>query len=92
MDEMQPYELYLILENLNYSIKNDWEICREIMWSTLQPWSKKKLKPEDVITLPWDNNKQSKRKANVEVTNDIVAKMKKSAEINKAALVAAGIL
>ena len=91
MDEMQPYELYLILENLNYSIKNDWEICREIMWSNLQTWSKKKLKPEDVISLPWDN-KQSKRKANVEVTNDIVAKMKKSAEINKAALVAAGIL
>ena len=91
MDEMQPYELYLILENLNYSIKNDWEICREIMWSNLQPWSKKKLKPEDVISLPWDN-KQSKRKANVEVTNDIVTKMKKSAEINKAALVAAGIL
>ena len=91
MDEMQPYELYLILENLNYSIKNDWEICREIMWSNLQTWSKKKLKPEDVISLPWDS-KQSKRKANVEVTNDIVAKMKKSAEINKAALVAAGIL
>lgn len=91
MDEMQPYELYLILDNLNYSIKNDWEIGREIMWSNLQAWSKKKLKPEDVISLPWDN-KQSKRKANIDVTNDIVAKMKKSAEINKAALVAAGIL
>ena len=91
MDEMQPYELYLILENLNYSIKNDWEICREIVWSNLQPWSKKKLKPEEVISLPWDN-KQSKRKANVEVTHELVAKMKKSAEINKAALVAAGIL
>ena len=52
MDEMLPYELYLILDNLNYSIKNDWEIGREIMWSNLQPWSKKKLKPEDVISLP----------------------------------------
>ena len=91
MDEMRPYELYLILDNLNYSIKNDWEIAREIMWSNLQPWSKKKLKPEDVISLPWDN-KQSKRKANIDVTNEIVAKMKKSAEINKAALVSAGIL
>lgn len=91
MDDMQPFELYLILDNLNYSIKNDWEIGREIMWSNLQPWSKKKLKPEDVISLPWDD-KQSKRKANVEVTHELVEKMQKKAEINKAALVAAGIL
>ena len=91
MDEMQVYELYLILENLNYSIKNDWEIGREIMWSNLQPWSKKKIKPEDVISLPWDN-KKSNRKANVEVTHELVEKMQKKAEINKAALVAAGIL
>lgn len=91
MDEMQPYELYLILDNLNYSIKNDWEIGREIMWSNLQPWSKKKLKPEDVISLPWDK-KQSKRRANVEVTHELVKTMQKSAESNKAALVAAGIL
>ena len=70
MDKMQPYELSPILDNLNYSVRGDWDIARLIMLSNLQPYSKTRLKPSDIIKFPWDgktNEKESKSMTEDEV-------------------------
>ena len=91
LDDMKSYELSIILSNLNCCVKNDWEMCRQIAWSNLTPYSKKKLKPSDVIQLPWDNKGQNKKRE-VKVTNELVKEMTRNAEANKQALIAAGII
>ena len=90
LDEMKSYELSIILDNLNCCVKNSWEMCRQIMCSNLIPYSKKKLKPSDVIQLPWDKDMNKKRE--VKVTKELVKEMTKNAEANKQALIAAGII
>lgn len=90
MDEMSLYEMNIILSNLNYCVKNDWEQTREIMWSNLAAFSKKKIKPSDVMKFPWEGNQTSRPK--VEVTKRTVEEMSQVAETNKAALLAAGII
>lgn len=89
MDNMTLYELNIILSNLNYCVKNDWEQTREIMWSNLAAFSKKKIKPSEVMKFPWEE-KSSRPK--VEVTKRTVEQMAQVAETNKAALLAAGII
>ena len=91
LDEMKSYELSIILDNLNCCVKNSWEMCRQIMCSNLIPYSKKKIKPSDVLTLPWDNKGQNKKRE-VKVTKELVNEMAKNAEANKQALIAAGII
>jgi hypothetical protein len=77
LDEMKSYELSIILENLNYCLRNDWEMTREIMWASLSPFSKKSIKATDVMELPWDGkNKQPK----VEVTEKLRQQMMQKAE------------
>ena len=90
LDEMKSYELSIILDNLNCCVKNSWEMCRQIMCSNLIPYSKKKLKPSDVIQLPWDKDMNKKRE--VKVTKELVKEMTRNAEANKKALIAAGII
>ena len=90
MEKMSSLELSIMLENLNCCVKNDWEIGRQIMWSNLTPYSKKKLKPSDVLQLPWD--KEMNKKREVKVTKELVKEMSKNAEANKQALISAGII
>lgn len=92
LDEMKSYELSIILNNLNCCVKNDWEMSRQIMWSNLTPYSKKKIKPSDVLTLPWDNKGHNKKRKEVKVTEELVKEMTRNAEANKQALIAAGII
>ena len=91
LDEMKSYELSIILDNLNCCVKADWEMCRQIMWSNLTPYSKNKIKPSDVLTLPWDNKGQNKNRE-VKVTKELVKEMTRNAEANKKALISAGII
>lgn len=55
MDELQQWELNSIIENIKYLDKNDREIDRYKLYVSIQSNSKKKLKPEDILSLPWDN-------------------------------------
>ena len=91
LDEMKYYELSIILDNLNCCVKNSWEMCRQIMCSNLTPYSKNKIKPSDVLTLPWDNKGQNKKRE-VKVTKELVKEMTMNAEANKKALISAGII
>ena len=63
-DEMEMYELDLILSNYQYHYKNEMEMNRNISYIIAQCNSSKKLKPQDIIKFPWDNEdvkKESKQ-------------------------------
>lgn len=56
MDRLEDYELYAIYDNIQYTDFNLREMSRLICYVTAQVQSSKKLKPQDLWNLPWDND------------------------------------
>lgn len=93
MEDMKYYELKPILKNLNVSVKNDWEIGRQICYIIAQSQSTKKIKPSDIMHFPWDEGyKKSPRMQNVKITKEIKEKMIKEMEANKELLIKNNII
>lgn len=83
MDEMEEYELYEIIDNLQYLDKNDWERTRLSIYSSVQMNTKKKLTPKDILTFPWENE-HHEEKVITEISNDDIQRLKdKSKAIEK---------
>ena len=55
LDEMQEYEVSLIVDNLKYLDRNNWEQTRFQVYANAQMNTKKHLKETDIMKLPWDN-------------------------------------
>lgn len=88
MDNIRYYELKPILKNLNVSVKNDWEIARQISYIIAQSQSTKKIKPSDIMQFPWDKDYKDKpRMQDVKVTKEIKEKMIREMEANKDLLI-----
>lgn len=84
LDKMQMYELETIMENINSSIKNEWEQCRRIVFGIERTHFKGIHKPSDVIKFPWDIDDTKKQiskpqKQNINITKEYVEKMKAEA-------------
>lgn len=94
MDEMEFWEIEPIMRNLNYCVRNDWEICRNNMWASLQAFSSKKLKAKDIITFPWEKGGKMPQKTTQlsDITEDVQRKFKENEERTKALLMQSGIL
>ena len=56
MDKLEPYELYSLYDMLDYTDANMKEMSRLIMYIDAQCHSAKKLKPQDIFSLPWDKD------------------------------------
>lgn len=56
---MQFYELYDILNFVQYTDKTQWETTRFLSLIIAQKFCKKKLKLKDMFSLPWDEEKHS---------------------------------
>lgn len=82
MDKMKDYEVYLLLDNIQYSEKNDWERSRFESYVVAQVNNKKKIKPTDLIKFSWDNEHNDKASTEIS-TQDIERLKKKSEEIIK---------
>ena len=82
MDKMKDYEVYLLLDNIQYSEKNDWERSRFESYVVAQVNSKKKIKPTDLVKFSWDNEYNDKASTEIS-TQDIERLKKKSEEIIK---------
>lgn len=54
---MQSYEVESILDGFEYKQRTAWEQSRMISYVTAQCNSSKKLKPQDIIRFPWDDEK-----------------------------------
>ena len=58
--------------------QNEWEQTRLIIHACLSPHSKKKLKPTEILPLPWDNkNKPKKNIASREHIENVIKKYEK---------------
>ena len=91
MDDMRFYELSPILKNLNVSVKNDWEIARQISYIIAQSQSTKKIKPSDIMQFPWDEGYKN-RKKDVKITKELRDRMIKEIEANKELLIKNNII
>lgn len=56
LDTLQQWELNTIVENIKYLDRNEKEIDRYKLYVSIQSNSKKKIKPEEIMKLPWDND------------------------------------
>lgn len=88
LDDMRYYELKPILNNLNVSVKNDWEVARQICYSVVQSQSSKKIKPSDIMQFPWDKDYKDKpRMQDVKVTKEMKERMIREMQTNKELLI-----
>ena len=92
MDDMKFYELSPILKNLNVSVKNDWEIARQISYIIAQSQSTKKIKPSDIMLFPWDKGYKNRPKKDVKITKEMRDRMIKELEANKELLIKNNII
>ena len=51
------------LEAEESRVRHGWEMARTLSAFILQPWSKKRLKPSDVLKFPWDAAARTERKS-----------------------------
>ncbi len=51
------------LETEESRMRGNWEMTRTLSAFVLQPWSKKRLKPSDVLKFPWDSAARTERKS-----------------------------
>lgn len=76
LDDMTQYELDFILPNVYISEKQNWERTRLSSYiSALSVPRKKKLKMDDIIKFPWDDEKEEKEVA----TQEDLAKLSEKA-------------
>ena len=57
---MKLYELDIMLDCLDNSIKQAWEQTRYICYTTVQSQSTKKLSKEDIMNFTWDKQEEKK--------------------------------
>lgn len=82
MDEMQDYEIPILIENLSVSQKSNWIQTRYLMWSSLKPYLKKKsMTPAELFPLPWDEDTSDTTTTNIKLTDENVRAIRES--INK---------
>ena len=56
MDKMEHYEAEMLMDNMNYADKEEWERTRLLMYSALSPYLKNKsMKPEELLPLSTDD-------------------------------------
>lgn len=80
LDRMELYLMSFFLDNAWRCNRDSWEQTRVTAFLQAQTNSTRKLKPEKVLPLPWDNNeKKAKKQTRVSEEDDM--KLRKEAEI-----------
>ena len=92
MEDMKYYELKPIIAKLNVSVKNDWEIARQICYIIAQSQSTKKIKPSDIMQFPWDEGYKNRPKKDVKITKELRDRMIREMEANKELLIKNNII
>lgn len=55
LDRMEMYEIAALMEYEWYAKKDEWEIGRMQAYVQAQTQSTKRLKPDDIMKLPWED-------------------------------------
>lgn len=77
---MQWYEVSAALKYSYYAYRQQWEQARVISYVTAQVQSTKKLKYEDIIKLPWDDDKEIVDEDNTKITKADIERINKMAQ------------
>ena len=73
MNELQHYEAELLMDNMIYSNKDEWERTRMLMYASLSPYLKRKnITPEELYPLATDDNYKEIYKENAPTTDDFI--------------------
>ena len=70
LDNMRYYEIRPLLDNMDRSVKSDWEQTRLVAYIMAQSNSSKKIKPTDIVSFSWD------KKENTEKPTQLTAKQR----------------
>jgi hypothetical protein len=90
---MKPYELQIICDSLHLRIKDSWEQARMISYVTAQVNSKKRLRPNDLITFAWEStDQQQAQQQEPTLTMEDVKRIKKAAKEREKLLKEKGII
>ena len=76
LDCLQPYELNVLLDNLEYSVKISWEQTRFKSYIQAKTFCDKTIKLTDILKFSWD--KEEKRTTSV--SNADVERLKNKAQ------------
>lgn len=77
MDRMTEHEVHLLLDNIIYSDKLEWEKTRWLMLAISQPQFKKILKPHEFFPLAFDKDDPSSGYSEIKVTDKDITELKK---------------
>lgn len=77
LDEMQHYEIATLIDGINYADISGWEQCRMQIYTLSSMFSKKQIKPTDVLHFKWDKEQD---KETTEISNDDVERLRQKAE------------
>lgn len=77
MDEMQDYEVSYMVESIEYSDRNLWEMARLIMYQNIQMNSKKTIDIKNVIKFKWDIEQEE---VTQEISNSEIERLKARAD------------
>lgn len=78
MDNLEQWETYYMVQNLQYTDTNSWEQCRLHLHTLSSMFSKKKIEPKDIMSLPWDNKKE---KGTTEISDADILRLKNKASL-----------
>ena len=79
-DQMQFYELNLILKYYNYRFKFDLEIMRNQSYIIAQCNSTKRLNKEDIFKFEWDQKEEIKQQNKVELSKEDIELYRRKAQ------------
>lgn len=81
MDKLQPYEVNIIINNLNKTDKNLWEATRLIIYYNAMMWSKDKMELQDFMKFDWEKETgEIEREHNTEISNEDIKRLKERAK------------
>lgn len=91
LDRLKPYELSIICDSLHLRVKDSWEQARLISYVTAQVYSRKKIKPTDIMAFAWEGERTAAKDTHV-YTDDEVRRIKEKAMADQAFLKEKGII
>lgn len=56
LHEMEPWEAAALLRNRDIATRDDWERTRVLAYLIAQACSTRRLRPDEVLPLPWDDD------------------------------------
>jgi hypothetical protein len=75
LDDLQDYELALIIENIPYADRTFWEVGRFIAHANIQKETRKSIKPTSILKLPWDIDIEKTK-----ISNEEIERLKRQSE------------